>query len=192
MSIHRESWHIEVASFEKQKELLFQQYSRGMITAEEFATKMLRLWKGEKGEGGLLDVAPNGDLIITPEWIYAHSPFFKEVDAWAQRWDMAVEGVNPRYLSLRYLAENVLADRDVYSTGDVQDVFSLLENEPTEGSTARENFGSSCRTEQEFEKWLQKTLETLRVLVERAQRHFSEDPVIQEPRTRGGSKNRRG
>lgn len=192
MSVSKESWHKEVASFEKQKDLLFHQYSRGLITAEEFATKMLRLWKGEKGEGGLLDVAPNGDLIITPEWIYTHTNFFKEVTAWTERWERITRGVNVYYLNPGNLATDVLADRDLYSASDVWDVYALMETAPEVGESVRESYhrnppppGQSWRTEQEFERWLQKTLETTKVLVEKADRHFSEDPQIQETGPRG-------
>lgn len=112
--IQKESWHREIASFEKEREILYRQYAEGQISAEEFANRMLRFWKIDKGEAGLLDGGK-----VTPEWLYAHSAFFVEKEKLEERWKNLVYdnsnniGDSPRFISEVLVGADVLGMQEV-------------------------------------------------------------------------------
>lgn len=167
--IHLEAWHMEVASFEREREILYQQYSRGEISAEEFANRMLRFWKADKGEGGLLEVSEDGGLFVTPEWLYAHAQQLQEIHSLWQRWRNEVAHyADDRYISPRAISQNFFNGEILMS--EVQDVRTLLTTEPKIGDDVTVTYsffeGQGWKSEQDFDRWFQYTLDNARRVVE--------------------------
>ncbi len=168
--IKREAWHVEVASFEKERDLLYRQYSREEISAEEFATKMLRFWQSEKGSGSLLETSEEGGLFVTPEWLYANSGILQTILDLKQRWRREVRTVqNDSYLSPKFISENVTEGR--LSVNEVQNArILLMGNPPQVGDDLNATYGiyegMEWRNEQDFGRWLTDTTGNSRMIVE--------------------------
>lgn len=94
--IQKESWHVEIASLEEERERLYRAVQRGIISPEEFTHKMLRLWSGDSThvpsqfEHFEVKVYPPDEddpqeykvLQVTREWVYHHSPLVNRMRRW--------------------------------------------------------------------------------------------------------------
>jgi len=86
--IHKETWHKEAELFEGQIRQLMEEAQRGLVTPEEFMTRMLRFYKSEFSEGEddayLLEHMwndPTYPLETTQAWFLAHSSTVQSIMA---------------------------------------------------------------------------------------------------------------
>lgn len=178
--ISREAWFLHLADLDRQRELLHQMFDRGQLTAEEFALKIHRLWRG--GDSSLLERDDKGRLLLTQDWIYHYGPALRKAAEVTEEWRYLTSQAHTfsdgtrlrpwRTLdSPRQIQESVVPD---WPMAKVQSVLNFLRlfrygvspGEPVSSFTQGSNL-VPLFTEEEFNEWFSETLASSETLVTR-------------------------
>jgi len=171
--IHLEAWHIEADSLEQERNRLIRQLKDRQIGLEEFYNLMKRMETSK----GLLEVSDDGNLFMTPEWIYRHRDIIDKMKKLQGEWR---DITNIRWLepdgslgwqhwmqTPKFLSETVMEGR--LSMQDVQEAILVMRTIPDPGSDVNVYYGifrgGEFESEQGFTEWYYRSAENARTVV---------------------------